>query len=80
MSIFKGQILTLSLCENDYGNEVALRVSDPGFAQSEYFSRRDNHSDVVVKLRHLADKLEERDLKLMLNADARLPENCVAQT
>lgn len=90
MAIFKGHILNLSFCENDYGNEVTLRVSDAGFAQSEYFSRRDSHSDVVSKLRHLADKLEQRDLTLMRELvkedlaqgelDPNVADNCVAQS
>lgn len=65
MTIFKGRNLSISLNENDYGNEVALRVSDGGNSYAAYITRRDNHDDVATKLEYLARELKQRHIALM---------------
>jgi len=65
MTTFKGRNLSISLTENDYGNEVALKFSDSGNSYVAYFSRRDHHGDVASKLEYLAKELRQRHIALM---------------
>ena len=65
MTTVKFRNLTVSLTENDYGNEAALRISDGGNSYVAYFSRRDNHDDAAAKLEYLAKELRQRHISLM---------------
>ena len=65
MTTVKFRNLTVSLTENDYGNEAALRISDGGNSYVAYFSRRDNHDDAAAKLEYLAKELRQRYIALM---------------
>ena len=65
MTTVKFRNLSISLTENDYGNEAALRISDGGNSYVAYFSRRDNHDDAAAKLEYLAKELRQRYIALM---------------
>jgi hypothetical protein len=65
MTTVKFRNLSISLTENDYGNEAALRFSDGGNSYAAYFTRRDNHEDAAKKLEYLAKELRQRHIALM---------------
>ena len=65
MTTVKFRNLSISLTENDYGNEAALRFSDGGNSYAAYFSRCDTHSDAAAKLEYLVKALRQRHIALM---------------